>query len=138
MKSVGKREWEKNLIAVGILGALFLVIAFLLWRPALVLGIDRDALSRSLAGEVGLLSGECTRSRDGSWRCSVRDSSGGGGQYRVVTHSLGCWHAVRVGRPSVEGGSPRTASGCIGLLDELLSGGGGNRNGQGGYGQGGD
>jgi hypothetical protein len=45
-----------------------------------------------------------------------REGSSGSG-YRVSTHGIGCWDAIRVGDPLR--GVAATASGCIGFFDEL-------------------
>ena len=54
----------------------------------------------------------------GVWYCGVADAGGSGGAtYRLTTHGLGCWDATRKGPESSEGGTPKTASGCVDMSD---------------------
>jgi hypothetical protein len=100
--------------------AIILSLGAFAYRPATVIGMHGDALAQSLAGGDLVGTSHCTETGDGLWRCSISDNGGSGGaNYVVHTHAFGCWDADRVGRGSVEGGTPATASGCITLLDEL-------------------
>jgi hypothetical protein len=99
----------------------FLVLGLFGARPAPVLGLDGQALQRSvgspgLPGETG--SG-CERQPDGTWRCLRHDEGFSGTVlYAVRVNGRGCWQADRVGSPGE--GSPKRLRGCVTLVDFVI------------------
>jgi hypothetical protein len=100
------------------------VLASLALRPALLLGIEGDALAHSVDSKLPSIGdpGHCERSANGAWLCHVlfEDDPGSGGgyvAYRVLADGLGCWHAVRP--PGSRSGDrlPARMHGCIYLWD---------------------
>src|SRR5215218_3488048 len=119
MESGGRGGWTRAAM-LGVVVALFGALAFIAFRPATVLGIDRGPLGESVAGEADLARGDCVEHPKGGWRCTVTGVSDAWGVYRVHVHRFGCWDAVRVPRSA----SGSELSGCIGLADEIFSGAG--------------
>jgi hypothetical protein len=122
MGRIGKREWARNAIALGIVALFLVVVGAILWRPAAVLGVDGGSLAQSLGGEVGRSYGDCVEQHDGEWLCTVSDASGDQLRYEVRTHRFGCWNAGKIRWHESKSHDLDEISGCIGLLDELTSG----------------
>lgn len=110
------------LAGVLLFAALLALAALFFFRPTPLLGVDGDSLSRSLNGLLNDAE-DCRRERNGAgepWECfKWDDGRSGGAQYRVKVDRWGCWEAKRVGPPAGEGGTPRSLSGCVGLLSHL-------------------
>lgn len=117
---------KQAIVAVAATTALLFLalLASLVFRPALVLGIDGGTLAHSVDSKLPSIGdpGHCERSANGAWLCHVlfEDDPGSGGgyiAYRVVADGLGCWHAVRP--PSSRNGDklPARMHGCIYLWD---------------------
>jgi hypothetical protein len=125
MRSFGRKEWQKNLIALGIVAAAFVAIAFTLFYPSLLIGVHGDALGQSLSKQVGRDAGSCVQRAGGSWRCTAFDVGSYGdrrpGQapavyFEVEPHGmLGCWRATRISPRA----PPHKVSGCIDIFDVL-------------------
>jgi hypothetical protein len=100
-----------------------LVLGFFGARPAPVLGLDGGVLQASVGNTdlLGIGDDTCNPVPGGRWTC-VRYDDGFSGTvaYRVDADWKGCWHAIRVGSPGE--GSPRRLSGCVTLVDYVLSG----------------
>lgn len=121
MRHLGKKEWQKNLIAMGIVAAVLVVFGFLLYRPALVIGVNAHRLSNSLSRTLGRGVGRCVEEKGGRWRCTAFDTGAYGqplgavSAYQVDTHGmLGCWTAQRL---PVASSRQEAVSGCIDVFD---------------------
>jgi len=111
---------RETALLTGGAAALLLAVGLFASRPAPVLGVHGEALQYSVGGgNLGSSMPPCTRADDGAWRCK-RSENGFSGtvSYRVETHGLGCWRAVRVGPRPAEG-APKRLSGCITIWDEI-------------------
>lgn len=90
------------------------VVGLLAARPTSVLGVDGTALGNSVDDGVLVGSGDCTRLRDDTWRCTTWNTSGGGTPYRVEVDRFGCWTASRIGSRG-----ERRSAGCVTIVDFL-------------------
>lgn len=93
------------------------LVAVLLLRPAVIVGVDGNALRSSIAAEVSGVSSDAPPCRElpARWRCRL--SAVGRNRlipYRVEVSEDGCWIAVRT-----EGKQRERAAGCIGPFDYL-------------------
>jgi len=106
--------------AVKILGAVsavlvtlvFIVILILVTRPAVLLGVDGESLSTSLAGHSGLP--DCRKQPDGSWVCPRPGRPPV--SYRAEVNWMGCWKAASLA-PATGQDVLRQLDGCIELGD---------------------
>lgn len=91
------------------------VVGLLAYRPATVTGVDANELASSVGGTVGGAHPHvnCRQLHGSAWRCRVEEG-GGASDYRVVTHSFGCWKGQLAGSA---GRLPRRPSGCITASD---------------------
>jgi hypothetical protein len=112
-----RQNGQVILWCLGVTAAVFLV-GFIAARPTALLGVDRGALQRSVGGV--LLDGTCAGTVDDrTWKCRRYDDQlSGTVDYRVSVDRLGCWEAVRVGRPGE--GSRRRISGCVTVVDFVV------------------
>ena len=117
---------KQAIVVVAATAALLFValLASLVFRPAVVLGIDGGTLAHSVDSKLPSIGdpGHCERGANGAWLCHVlfEDDPGSGGGYivyRVRTDGLGCWHAARP--PGARSGDklPARMHGCIYLWD---------------------
>jgi hypothetical protein len=121
---MGRRK-RAAIVAMATLAVLVIaVLASLAFRPALLLGIEGNALARSVDSKLPSVGdpGHCERGEDNRWLCHVlfEQDPGSGGDYvvyRVRADGLGCWHAVRP--PGSQSGDrlPARMEGCIYLWD---------------------
>lgn len=98
--------------------AAVLVLGIFASRPAPILGVDGEALQKSVGGFLigGLSLGPCERRGGRIWGCQRHDDQYSGTVgYRVSVDRLGCWDATRVGSPGE--GSRKHLSGCVTLLE---------------------
>jgi hypothetical protein len=119
------RKRRGRWVLVICLGLLALAGLCFLWAyPTVVLGVDSDALTRSVLDEAGGTSligrPRCEEKHTGLWLCKapVAQWSGARSTYRVTTDGLGCWDSKRAGPPG-KGTAPKHLSGCIDMLDVL-------------------
>lgn len=115
----GTRIIVASILSLGLL--LGLVSAILLWRPALLLGVDSKAVAYSLSGESGSILfrsvDSCDRIKRQQYDCFVVDTGGSSSvKYRVVVDGRGCWRATLTQRGN-EGQMPRRPASCISLWD---------------------
>ena len=101
---------------------LFLTLVF---RPAILLGVDGLSLDYSVgkeAPDAGPLDRECTQRQNETWKCTTLvGASGPYSNYRVVVDWSGCWEAT----PAGKSGKPRDGkrlSGCVDILDHVRLG----------------
>lgn len=116
LKRALAHEWAKNALAMLIVsGALALLFAVVLLRPALLVGVDDDgdALAQSLGRKVGQKFENCADRANGLWICRARRTELA---FELDVNWMGCWHAEQVSSRS-----PRQSSGCIGFFDVLGS-----------------
>jgi hypothetical protein len=120
-----QRRKQAIVVIAAAAALLFLaLLASLAFRPALIPGVDGDALAHSVDSKLPAVGdpGHCEQDADGGWICHVRfeqDPGSGGGYvvYLVTATGLGCWHAARPqGSPSGDRLLART-HGCIYLWD---------------------
>src|SRR3954468_17331326 len=115
-----RAERKSDLKALAIVLVILLPLAFVAWRPAVILGVEPGALARSVSGEVPgrHFAGACRSSGNDTWVCSVIDSGArsGGTPYQVHTPGPRCWDAVQA-RPLR--GLATQSSGCNGFFDAL-------------------
>src|SRR4051794_21038052 len=102
MGTAARRRAERrlNAKAFAIVAVVLLPLAFVAYRPAVILGVEPGALANSVSGASGgsSLGSDCRKQGGGNWFCSVMDKEGSSGTgYRVTTHGLGCWEAVQAG-----------------------------------------
>lgn len=107
------RNRRTVVVAAMCTGALLVAaVALLLFRPALILGVDSSTLSCSVDCNS---APPCVHLVGGAWACYRTNGSGDLVRYRVTVNGLGCWHAART-EPDSEG-SPAEVDGCISLFD---------------------
>jgi hypothetical protein len=117
---------KQAILGVAAAAALLILVllASLAFRPALLLGIDGNALAHSVDSKLPAVGdpGHCEQNPEGDWTCHVLfelDPGSGGGYvvYRVAADGLGCWHAVRP--PGSRSGDRLIAKmhGCLYLWD---------------------
>lgn len=109
---------------VGVSGILMLVA---MWRPALVVGTPREAVSYSLGASAG--SGtwrspdNCESAGDRDVTCTVAvplgDSGTIGVRYEVSVARSGCWHARQVGADRHPTKAKNRLTDCLGVRDFL-------------------
>ena len=106
--------------ALLLLGAVIGAARFVIHGP-----VKPSSLAHSVAFETdsaGIQLGydECERGPR-KWICDVLDSSGSGSaRYAVVVDEGSCWRARRMDRGGYEGVMPRTAEGCVHLIEWSL------------------
>ena len=108
---------DRRIAAVGLVVTLLflLAIAGFLYRPATVLGVDDDALARSLGGESDY--SKCAEISDGRWKCELSQGSDRG-VVTVQTKRFGCWKVIERGPAS---GLVPAKSGCIDAFDAFVN-----------------
>lgn len=96
-------------------GAILVLAAVAAYRPARIVGMDGDALGRSVARELRFSNpdnptGVCRQAAD-VWECTIINSSDAPVDSATVrTDADGCWSAARGG-----------FSGCVTLIDYLAT-----------------
>jgi hypothetical protein len=79
----------------------------------------RHCSTRLGGGNLGSSMPPCHPAGSETWSCQRYDDGFSGTvPYRVETHGLGCWRAVRVG-PNPGEGADKRLSGCITIWDEI-------------------
>ncbi len=108
---------DRRIVIAGVVVTVLALIglAGFLYRPAAVLGVDDDALERSLGGESDY--SKCAEITDGRWRCSLSRGSDST-VVTVRTRRFGCWTVVEGGRGSV---FEVANSGCIDGFDAFVN-----------------
>jgi hypothetical protein len=121
---MGRHE-QTVIVVIATVALLFLAtLAVLVFRPALILGIDGATLAHSVDSRLPSIGdpGHCERGENGNWSCHVLfepDPGSGGGYvaYQVVADGFGCWRAVRPPSARSSDGLPAKTHGCIYLWD---------------------
>jgi hypothetical protein len=108
---------DRRIVVAGIAFTVLalLALAVFLCRPATVLGVDDDALERSLGGESDYSN--CAEIADGRWRCGLSRGSDRT-VVTVRTRRFGCWTVVERSR-RYEFDVPE--SGCIDGFDAFVN-----------------
>ena len=105
-------EWTKNAFAILIVSVTLGTIAFVgLFRPALVVGVDGDALARSLERKTNSEFANCVDRGDGHWTCQI---SAANGEFGLAVDRFGCWSGEWLTKGPA---SARPHSACIGFSD---------------------
>ena len=108
-------EWAKNAIALLIVGAVVGFLSFVvligLFRPAVLIGVNGEALAQSLARKADQEFDDCESLGGSRWWCESRSSAT---VMDLDVNRMGCWHAHAVDRHN-----SLRRHGCIGVLDVL-------------------
>src|SRR4051794_40387295 len=77
MGAAGRRQAERrlNAKAFAIVAVVLLPLAFVAYRPAVILGVEPGALANSVSDASGgsSLGSDCRKQGGGNWFCSVMD-----------------------------------------------------------------
>jgi hypothetical protein len=108
---------DRRSVAVGLVFTLviLLAIAAFLNRPATVIGVDDDALARSLGADSDY--SKCTEIAGGRWKCELSQGSDSE-VVTVQTKRFGCWKVIERGQRSA---FLAPKSGCIDAFDAFVN-----------------
>jgi hypothetical protein len=132
VKKRRRRRWG-ILLAVVLVALSLAAIAFVVVRPARLIGVDDRSISDSLVAEADATDGQCKpvpggRANETAWRCKIaRTQNGSGGAsstYNAQVDEWGCWEAHRVETTAakktiVATRFPADPSACILLYDYI-------------------